>query len=121
MKTMSYSQCAVAALLVALVVGVQGHQIIYVDTENGALNSSCWEGGLDHPCSSLELAETSTNRYNLTIAILWRYGTSRNTPTTVPTTSQPMSGPPLATTDNGTCRCNELNDHKYNVASNSVK
>ena len=40
-KTMSCSQCVVTALLVALVVGVQGHQIIYVDTENGTLNSSC--------------------------------------------------------------------------------
>ena len=53
---MSCSQCAVAVLLVALVVGVQGHQIIYVDTENGTFDSSCWEGGLDQPCGSLELA-----------------------------------------------------------------
>ena len=114
---MSYSQCAVAALLVALLVGVQGHQIIYVDTENGTLNSSCWEGGLDQPCGSLELAETGAKRYNSTIAILWRHGTSNNTLITIPTTSQPLSGPPLATTDNGTSRCNELNDHEYNVAS----
>ena len=45
-ETMSCSQCAVAALIVALVFGVQGHQIIYVDTENGTLNNSCWEGAL---------------------------------------------------------------------------
>ena len=63
---MSYSQCAVAALLVSLVVGVQGHQIIYVDTENGTLNNSCWEGGLDQPCGSLELADTGAQRYNST-------------------------------------------------------
>ena len=75
---MSYSQCVVAALLVALVVCVQGHQIIYVDTENGTLNSSCWEGGLDHPCSSLELADTGAKRYSSTIAILWRHGNSTN-------------------------------------------
>ena len=115
---MSYSQCAVATLLVALVVGVQGHQIIYVDTENGTLDNSCWEGGLDHPCSTLELADTGAQKYNSTIALLLRYGTSRNTPTTVPTTSQASSGPPLATTDSGTSRCDELNnDHEYNVES----
>ena len=61
---MSCSQCPVAALLVALVVGVRGHQIIYVDAENGTLNSSCWEGGLDQPCGSLELADTGAQRYN---------------------------------------------------------
>ena len=65
-KAMSYSQGVVAALLVALVIGVQGHQIIYVDTDNGALNNSCWEGGLDQPCGSLELADTGAQRYNST-------------------------------------------------------
>ena len=115
---MSCSQCAVAALLVTLVVGVQGHQIIYVDTENGIMNSSCWEGGIDQPCSSLELADTGAQRYNSTIAVLWKYGTSDNTPTTAPTTSQALSGPPLAIEDNSTCGCNELDsDRKYNVAS----
>ena len=73
---MSCSQCAVAALLVALVVGVQEHQIIYVDNENGTLDSSCWKGGLDHPCGSFELADTGAQRYNSTIAVLYRYGTS---------------------------------------------
>ena len=100
---MSSSQCAVAALLVALVVGVQGHQIIYVDTENGTLNSSCWEGGLDQPCGTLELAATGAKRYNSTIAVLWRCGTSSNTSTTVPPTLQALSYSPLATKDNGTC------------------
>ena len=79
---MTSSQCALVALLVALVVGVQGHQIIYVDTENGTLNSSCWEGGLDQPCGSLELANTGAQRYNSTIAVLCRYGTIHNTSTT---------------------------------------
>ena len=68
--------CAVAALLVTLVVGVQGHQIIYVDTENGTLDSSCWEGGLDQPCSSLELANTGAQRYNSNIAVVLRYGSN---------------------------------------------
>ena len=95
---MSYSQGAVSTLLVALVVGVQGHQIIYVDTENGTLNSSCWEGGLDQPCSSLELANTGAQKYNSTIAVLLRYGTSHNTPTTALTTSQGLS----------LSKCNEL-------------
>ena len=67
---MSCSRCAVAALLVTLVVGVQGYQIIYVDTENGTLDSSCWEGGLDQPCGSLELANTGAQRYNSTIAVI---------------------------------------------------
>ena len=114
---MSYSQGVVATLLVALVVGVQGHQIIYVDTENGTLNSSCWEGGLDHPCNSLELANTGAQRYNSTIAVLLRYGTSHNTPTTALTTSHGLSlskcnelannvsCPPWFEQSNGTCKC----------------
>ena len=101
---MSYSQCAVAALLVALVVGVQGHQIIYVDTENGTLNNSCWEGGLDQPCGSLELAETGAKRYNSTIAVLYRYGTSCDSPTTIPISPQTLFCLPLPTIDNGTGR-----------------
>ena len=102
---MSCSQCAVAALLVALVVGVQGHQIIYVDNENGTLDSTCWEGGLDQPCGSFELADTGAQRYNSTIAVLYRYGTSHNTSTTAPTTSQGLSYPPLPTNCSGTCGC----------------
>ena len=90
--------CAVVALfvtLMALVVGVQGHQIIYVDTENGTLNSSCWEGGLDRPCGSLELADTGAQRYNSTVAVLLRYGTSCNTPTTIPISPQALFCLPL--------------------------
>ena len=102
---MSYSQGAVAALLVALVVGVQGHQIIYVDTENGTLNNSCWERGLDQPCGSLELADTGAQRYNSTIAIVVRYGISCNTCTTALTTPQALFCLPLPTINNGTCRC----------------
>ena len=105
---MSCSQCAVVALLVTLVVGVQGHQIIYVDTENGTLNSSCWEGGLDQPCGSLELADTGAQKYNSTIAVVWRYGTSYNTPTTLPTI------------DNGTCRC-EPTASRWNESANIQK
>ena len=125
---MSFSQCAVSALLVTLVVGVQGHKIIYVDTENGTLNSSCWEGGLDQPCGSLKLADIGAQRNNSTIAVLWRYGTNCNTPTTAPTTPQALSYPPLPTTDNGSCRCgptvcrcNELtNDQKYDLVSTQL-
>ena len=76
-KAMSCCQCAATILLVALVVGVQGHQIIYVDTENGSLDNSCWEGGLDRPCGSLELADTGAQKYNSTIAVVVRYGTRR--------------------------------------------
>ena len=121
-KAMSYSQGAVAALLVALVVGVQGHQIIYVDTENGTLNSSCWEGGLDHPCSSLELAETGAKRYNSTVAVLQRYGSSISTLTRDKECNELAIGhkynlmsaqvvnascPPWFKSSNGTCKCGE--------------
>ena len=124
---MSCSQCAVAALLVALAVGVQGHQIIYVDTENGTLNSSCWEGGLDQPCGSLELANTGAQRCNSAIAVLYRYGSSCNTPTTIPTSSQALCHPPLPATDNGTCRCeltscrrNELGNNKFDLEATQL-
>ena len=121
---MRYSQCAVAALFMALVVGVQGHQIIYVDTENGTLNSSCWEGGLDQPCGSLELADTGAQRYNSTIAVLLKYGTRRNTSTTVPTILQALSCPPLFTTDNCTDKLdnNETysQNHSESVQSNNI-
>ena len=112
---MSYSQCAVAALLVTLVVGVQGHQIIYVDTENGTLNSSCWEGGLDQPCGSLELADTGAQKYNSTIAVLLRYRARCNIPTTTPTLPQALSYPPLAATNNGTC--GYADNKKYKLVS----
>ena len=122
---MSCSQCAVAVLLVALVVGVQGHQIIYVDTENGTFDSSCWEGGLDQPCGSLELADTGAKRYNSTIALVLRYATSRNTAITAPTTQQALSCqalscltkrnelanytscPPWFEQSSGICKCGE--------------
>ena len=110
-KVMSCSQCAFAALLVTLAVGVQGHQIIYVDTENGTLNSSCWEGGLDQPCGSLELANTGAQRYNSNIAVVLRYGTSCNFSTTAATFPQALSSLPLPITGNGCgptdSRCNE--------------
>ena len=40
---------------------------------------SCWKGGLDQPCGSLELADTGAKRYNSTILVLLKYGTSCNT------------------------------------------
>ena len=119
---MSCSQCAVSALLVTLVVGVQ---IIYVDTENGTLNSSCWEGGLDQPCGSLEVADTGAQRYNSTIAVLLRYGTSHNTSTTLPATDNVtcesttnrwnesanlQKCPPWFEQSNGTCKCGDRVD-----------
>ena len=113
---MSCSQCAVAALLVALVVGVQGHQVIYVDTENGTLDSSCWEGGLDQPCGSLELADTGAQRHNSTVAVVWRYGTRYNSPT-IP---QGLFCLPLPTIDNGTCRC-EPTTRRWNESASIQK
>ena len=115
---MSYSQCAVAALLVALVVCVQGHQIIYVDTENGSLNNSCWEGGLDQPCGSLELASVGAQRYSSTIALVLRYGTSCNTSPRAQNTLQTSSHLPLHNTSNDTYGCGSTistyNESVYN-------
>ena len=131
---MSCSQGAVAALLVALVVGVQGHKIIYVDTENGTLNSSCWEGGLDQPCGSLELADTGAQKYNSNIAVVLRYGTSCDSPATVPISPQTLfclalspinsvsiqsnnvSCPPWFEPFNGTCKCGDNIDGIVNCS-----
>ena len=104
----------------ALVVSVQGHQIIYVDTENGILNSSCWEGGLDQPCGSLELADTGAQRYNSTIAVVLRHGTSCNASTTVLTTSKALSYSQLPTADNATCGC-EPTVSRCNVSASIQK
>ena len=35
---------------------VDGHSIVYVGTENGTLDDSCWKGGPDLPCRSLDRA-----------------------------------------------------------------
>ena len=115
---MSCSQCAVAVLLVTLVVGVQGHQIIYVDTENGTLSSSCWEGGLNQPCGTLELANAGAQRYNSTIALVLKYGSNRNTSTTAPTAAQALSCPPLSTTNSGSC--NERANNQWSTQSRNV-
>ena len=115
---MSCSQCAVAALLVALAVGVQGHQIIYVDTENGTLNNSCWEGELDQPCGTLELANAGAQKYNSTIALVLRYGSNRNTSTTSPTTAQALACQPLPITNNGSC--NEWANNQGLTESNNA-
>ena len=133
-KAMSCCQCAATILLVSLVVGVQGHQIIYVDTENGSLDNSCWEGGLDQPCGSLELADTGAQKYNSTIAVVVRYGTRRNSSITGSST-QAFSYRPIPITDNDTCSCgptestpinNDIcrcdkvdNKHKYSYLRNT--
>ena len=46
------------ALVVVVATGtVSGHQqIIYVDTQNGTLDSSCWDSETVMPCANLELA-----------------------------------------------------------------
>ena len=99
---MSYIKGAVAALFVALVVVVQGHPIIYVETENGTLDNSCWEGGMDLPCGSLELADAGALRHNSTIAVLLKRGTGCDTRAKVPTIPQVISCPPWFTTDSST-------------------
>jgi len=99
---MSYIKGAVAALFVALVAWVQGHPIIYVDTENGTLDNSCWKGGMDLPCGSLELADAGALRHNSTIAVLLKRGTGCDTHAKVPTILQELSCPPWFTTDSST-------------------
>ena len=46
------------SLVVVVATGtVSGHQqIIYVDTQNGTLDSSCWDSGTVMPCANMELA-----------------------------------------------------------------
>jgi len=87
---------------VALVVVVQGHLIIYVDTENGTLDNSCWEGGMDLPCGSLELADAGALRHNSTIAVLLKHGTGCDTRAKAPTIPQVLSCPPWFTKDSST-------------------
>ena len=116
---MSYTKSAVAALFVAIVVAVQGHPIIYVDTENGTLNSSCWEGGLDLPCGSLELADAGALRHNSTIALLFKHGTGRSTPAKSPTIPQVISCPPWSATENGT-RTHEPSTQNDSLVFNSL-
>jgi len=99
---MSYIKGAFAALFVALVAWVQGHPIIYVDTENGTLDNSCWKGGMDLPCGSLELADAGALRHNSTIAVLLKRGTGCDTRAKVPTIPQVLSCPPWFTTDSST-------------------
>ena len=61
------------ALVVVVATGtVSGHQqIIYVDTQNGTLNSSCWDCGTVMPCANLKLAlEGAQKRHNAAVALL---------------------------------------------------
>ena len=53
-----FGSLVLLALVVVVVTGtVSGHQqIIYVDTQNGTLDSSCWDSGTVLPCANLELA-----------------------------------------------------------------
>ena len=71
---MAYSTAIIFAILLALVVAefgtVDGHSIVYVDVENGTLNNSCWEGGPDLPCWSLELGLEGAKRHDTKLAIL---------------------------------------------------
>ena len=61
------------ALMVVVATGtVSGHQqIIYVDTQNGTLDSSCWDSGTVMPCANLKLAlEGAQKRHNAAVALL---------------------------------------------------
>jgi len=74
-------------VLLALVVvvsteTVSNHQqIIYVDTQNGTLDSSCWDSGTVMPCASMELAlEGAQKRQSDAVVLLLKNNTyeSRN-------------------------------------------
>ena len=68
---MAYSTAIIFAILAAVEFGtVDGRSIVYVDTENGTLNNSCWEGGPDLPCQSLELGLEGAKRHDTKVAIL---------------------------------------------------
>ena len=59
-----------------------GHQqIIYVDTQNGTLDSSCWDSGTVMPCANMELAlEGAQKRRSDAVVLLLKNNTyeSRN-------------------------------------------
>ena len=58
------------ALAEVELVTANGHSIVYVDTENGTLNNSCWKGGPDLPCRSLELGFAGAKKHDTKVAIL---------------------------------------------------
>ena len=71
------------ALVMVLATGtVSGHQqVIYVDTQNGTLDSSCWDSGTVMPCANLELAlEGAQKRRSAAVVLLLKNNTyeSRN-------------------------------------------
>ena len=49
------------------------HQI-YVDSENGVDNESCWDGGWLTPCAELNLALKGAQMYNLSTALFIQPG-----------------------------------------------
>ena len=75
---MAYSTATTFAILLALAEvefgTVDGHSIVYVDTENGTLNNSCWERGPDLPCRSLELGLEGAKNHDTKLAILVKKG-----------------------------------------------
>ena len=75
---MAYSTAIIFAILLALAEvefgTVDGRSIVYVDTENGTLNNSCWEGGPDLPCQSLELGLEGAKKHDTKVAILVKNG-----------------------------------------------
>ena len=53
---------------------VDGHSIVYVDTENGTLDDSCWKGGPDLPCRSLELGLEGAKKHDTKVAVFVKKG-----------------------------------------------
>ena len=49
-------------------------RLIYVDSQTGVNDSSCWEGGYSTPCLSLNLALKGAQHYNHSITILLKPG-----------------------------------------------
>ena len=68
-----FGSLVLLALVVVVVTGtVSGHQqIIYVDTQNGTLDSSCWDSGTVMPCANMELAlEGAQKRQSAAVVLL---------------------------------------------------
>ena len=115
---MAYSTAIIFAILSALAEvefgTVDGHSIVYVDTENGTLNNSCWKGGPDLPCRSLELGLEGAKRHDTKVAILVNRGAIfSNTTVRIKnadndSNSYSMGCPPWlvhSPSGNGTCEC----------------
>jgi len=64
----------------------ENYHVIYINGESGSFNSSCWNGGEEMPCASLDLALKGAEYLNSTTVIVEQSQCVGNTTTNVYTT-----------------------------------